>query len=262
MIEGGAVARRRREDGVRAAVGRDAVAGVAGSRQADQGKEKTEDRGKQAELRACSGSTGATGVPLLLVAPSCHRSRVPFLKVGDDVRGARRAAHGTIRQNAIKRRDPNRKNDRSSGRLNRKCRAAGRLSCDDLGVVTETGNSGADLMRARLLALAIFSAAFPPQVAQAHHGWGSYDSDTQITLDGVVEEVRPDNPHAELMLAVEGRVWLVTLSPPSRMARRGLPVTEIAPGDRVVVIGYPSRTNEDEMRAESITHNGVTIQLR
>lgn len=96
----------------------------------------------------------------------------------------------------------------------------------------------------------------------AHHGWGSYDSGTVLTLDGIVEKITPDNPHAEFLLKTPDRTWQVTLSPPYRMVNRGKPVSDIKVGDRVVAVGYPSRTTPNEMRAERITHNGVTVELR
>jgi hypothetical protein len=98
--------------------------------------------------------------------------------------------------------------------------------------------------------------------AWAHHGWGSYDSTTVLTLDGTVEKLTPDNPHAEFLLKTADKTWQVTLSPPYRMANRGKPVADIKVGDRVVAVGYPSRVTPNEMRAERITHNGVTVELR
>lgn len=104
------------------------------------------------------------------------------------------------------------------------------------------------------------AAAIGP--AWAHHGWGSYDATKTLTLDGVVEKIDPDNPHGELMLKADGKVWQVILSPPARMANRGKPIADIKVGDRVVAVGYPSKVHENEMRAERITHNGVTVELR
>lgn len=100
------------------------------------------------------------------------------------------------------------------------------------------------------------------QPGWAHHGWGSYDSATVLTLDGTVEKITPDNPHAEFLLKTADRTWQVTLSPPYRMANRGKPVADIKVGDRIVAVGYPSRVTPNEMRAERITHNGVTVELR
>ncbi|WP_341703486.1 DUF6152 family protein [Ferrovibrio sp.] len=101
-----------------------------------------------------------------------------------------------------------------------------------------------------------------PGPAEAHHGWGSYDASRTLTLDGVVEKVVPDNPHAELVLRADGRSWQVILSPPYRMANRGKAIAEIKAGDRLIAVGYASKQHENEMRAERITHNGVTVELR
>jgi hypothetical protein len=100
------------------------------------------------------------------------------------------------------------------------------------------------------------------QPGWAHHGWGSYDSNTVLTLDGTVAEIDPNNPHGELKLKTADKLWIVTLSPPSRMAARGKPLAEIKVGDKVVAVGYPSRSRPDEMRAERVTHNGTTVELR
>lgn len=100
------------------------------------------------------------------------------------------------------------------------------------------------------------------QPGWAHHGWGSYDSNTVLTLDGTVSEVDPNNPHGELKLKTADKLWIVTLSPPSRMASRGKPIADIKVGDKVVAVGYPNRSRPDEMRAERITHNGFTVELR
>ncbi len=100
------------------------------------------------------------------------------------------------------------------------------------------------------------------QPVLAHHGWGSYDANTVLTLDGTVAEIDPNNPHGELKLKTADKVWIVTLSPPARMAARGKPLAEIKVGDKLVAVGYPSRSRADEMRAERVTHNGFTVELR
>lgn len=98
--------------------------------------------------------------------------------------------------------------------------------------------------------------------ALAHHGWGSYDSTKALTLDGTVGKVVPDNPHAELMLKASDKTWQIILSPPSRMANRGKAITEIKVGDKIVAVGYASKNRDSELRAERITHNGTTVELR
>ncbi|MFN4275310.1 MAG: DUF6152 family protein [Ferrovibrio sp.] len=119
------------------------------------------------------------------------------------------------------------------------------------------------LHRRFLLAAGLAAIGFSlSPLAWAHHGWGSYDATKTLTLDGIVEKVNPDNPHGELMLKADGKVWHVILSPPSRMANRGKAIAEIKVGDRLVAVGYASKTHANEMRAERITHNGVTVELR
>jgi len=114
------------------------------------------------------------------------------------------------------------------------------------------------LMSGLLAGFALASAG----AALAHHGWGSYDSTKTLTLDGTVDKVIPDNPHAELMLKTSDKTWQVILSPPSRMSNRGKPITEIKAGDKVTAVGYASKSHDNEMRAERITHNGTTVELR
>ncbi|MSP67453.1 MAG: hypothetical protein EXQ96_05060 [Alphaproteobacteria bacterium] len=98
--------------------------------------------------------------------------------------------------------------------------------------------------------------------AEAYHGWGSYDAEKPVTLSGPVVEMTYNNPHGTLRLETLGKTWTVTLSPPSRMQIRGLLEQAMKPGTIVTVYGYPNRVDAAEMRAERITINGVTTELR
>jgi hypothetical protein len=46
------------------------------------------------------------------------------------------------------------------------------------------------------------------------------------------------------------------------MENRQLPRKNLAPGTEAVVVGYPSRKDAEEMRAERITIGGRTTELR
>jgi hypothetical protein len=96
----------------------------------------------------------------------------------------------------------------------------------------------------------------------AHHGWSGYDSSTVLKLSGTIRESGYGHPHGYIRLAVPEKTWLVILAPPSRMERRGLPREALAAGKTVSVVGYPHRTEADEMRAENITFQGKTVELR
>jgi hypothetical protein len=114
-------------------------------------------------------------------------------------------------------------------------------------------------MRAALVLLVLVVTATP---AAAHHGWSSYDSTKELTLTGTIKESGYEHPHGHVRLEVPGKVWLVVLAPPSRMTNRGLPAAKLRAGATATVVGYPHRSTEDEMRAERITIEGATVELR
>ena len=56
--------------------------------------------------------------------------------------------------------------------------------------------------------------------------------------------------------------WTVTLAPTSRMTSRGAVTELLAVGKNVSAYGYKSNVEKDEMRAERITVDGKTFELR
>ncbi len=98
--------------------------------------------------------------------------------------------------------------------------------------------------------------------AAAHHGWSGYDSAKELTLTGPIKEAGYEHPHGFVKLEAGGKVWLVVLAPPSRMENRGLARAALAPGVTATVVGYPNRSDPDELRAERITVAGKTTELR
>ena len=97
---------------------------------------------------------------------------------------------------------------------------------------------------------------------EAHHGWGSYDSDHPITLAGQIAKVSYGNPHVEIVVEAEGKSWEVVLAPVSRMDARGATSDVVRQGKNISVFGYPSREKPNEMRAERITIDDRTYELR
>jgi hypothetical protein len=106
------------------------------------------------------------------------------------------------------------------------------------------------------------AALAAPVAAMAHHGWSSYEAATVLTITAPILESRYQNPHGELIMEDKGKRWTATLAPVSRMEARGLSRDDLAVGKTVTVIGYPSRTTANEMRAERIVANGKTVELR
>ena len=113
----------------------------------------------------------------------------------------------------------------------------------------------------RSLATLAMGIAFPAAVV-AHHGWGSYDAANPITVQGQIETLKYENPHASITVKAADKVWVVTLAPTSRMQTRGAPPEFVAVGKTVSAYGYPSTVEKDEMRAERITIEGKTVELR
>jgi Family of unknown function (DUF6152) len=108
-----------------------------------------------------------------------------------------------------------------------------------------------------LIAIALVSGA-----ALAHHGWGSYDAEKPVTIAGPIVTSKFENPHATLTVRGTDKVWTVTLAPPSRMGSRGATEKVVAVGNMVSAYGYPSKVTTDEMRAERITVDGKTYEMR
>ncbi|MES1155419.1 MAG: DUF6152 family protein [Pseudorhodoplanes sp.] len=98
--------------------------------------------------------------------------------------------------------------------------------------------------------------------AAAHHGWGSYDANNPVTVNGPILTLKYENPHAELTVRGADKIWTVTLAPTFRMTNRGASPEVVAVGKTVSAYGYPSTVEKDEMRAERITVDGKTYEMR
>jgi hypothetical protein len=98
--------------------------------------------------------------------------------------------------------------------------------------------------------------------AFAHHGWGSYDATHPVTVTGPIMTTKFENPHATITVRGSDKVWTVTLAPISRMSSRGATAKVVAVGQNISVYGYPSTVAGDEMRAERITVDGKTYEMR
>ena len=111
--------------------------------------------------------------------------------------------------------------------------------------------------------VAVFLAALGCTGAvHAHHGWSEYDSSNTLTLSGTIRESGYEHPHGHVRLEAADKTWNVVLAPPSRMERRGLERAMLKPGTKASVVGYPNRSKPEEMRAERISIDGKTVELR
>ena len=116
-------------------------------------------------------------------------------------------------------------------------------------------------MRALLLTVAtlLVTIALP---GAAHHGWSEYDADNLLELTGTIKSFSYEQPHGQISLQTKDKLWDVVLPSPLRMQNRGLAESMLKPGNQATVVGYPNRGKSDEMRAERITIDGKTVDLR
>jgi hypothetical protein len=116
-----------------------------------------------------------------------------------------------------------------------------------------------NMRRAFVLASLLLAA---PAAVLAHHGWGSYDASKTITVEGPIQTSKFANPHATVTVKAADKVWTVTLAPTSRMQSRGASAEWIAVGKTIKAQGYASKADTNEMRAERITVDGKTVEMR
>jgi hypothetical protein len=115
-------------------------------------------------------------------------------------------------------------------------------------------------MRSMLVIALLLVAA--PAVVLAHHGWGSYDASKAIVVGGPILTSKFEMPHVQISVKGADKTWDVVLAPTSRMLLRGATAELVAAGKTVKAEGYASTVEKNEMRAERITVDGKTIEMR
>lgn len=111
------------------------------------------------------------------------------------------------------------------------------------------------------IAIAVVLLAAPVAVL-AHHGWGSFDASKRITVEGPVQTSEYSNPHVTVRVKAPDRLWIVILAPVSRMQSRGAAKELVGVGKTIKAEGYPSKSRKDEMRADRITVDGKSFEMR
>lgn len=114
--------------------------------------------------------------------------------------------------------------------------------------------------RRSILAAGLVLALAAPAIA--HHGWGSYDASKPLTITGQIKHSTYQYPHVHVMMDHEGNTWEITLAPPSRMEARKAVLAVVKEGNTMAAYGYASTARPHEMRAERITVNGTTYEMR
>jgi hypothetical protein len=114
----------------------------------------------------------------------------------------------------------------------------------------------------RAIAVVLGLAAVSTTAVLAHHGWGTYDTTSPMTLTGPIRASKFENPHVTVAIKGGDKVWNVVLSAPSRLLNRGVTADRVGVGRMLSADGYPSTVDRDVMRATRITVDGKTIEMR
>ena len=107
--------------------------------------------------------------------------------------------------------------------------------------------------------LGVIGAALLTGVSQAHHGFTNhFHPDRERMIAGSVAEFRFANPHVLIWVDVEsdGAVqrWKVEMGGTSGLLSSGrMSSDSLKPGDRIEVVGHPSRHTDLELRANRVT---------
>ena len=94
--------------------------------------------------------------------------------------------------------------------------------------------------------------------AFAHHGWGGNVDEVTSMTGTVTEGVKLAGPHATMkIMTFDGKVWDITLAPPSRTSAAGLKQNTIPVGALVTVHGQRNRDpNRYEMKTIQVEYAG------
>lgn len=95
----------------------------------------------------------------------------------------------------------------------------------------------------------LFLALIPALAVWGHHSMAGFDRTKTVTLEGIVQEFRWQNPHSSIELDVPGKdgkvvTWQIEMTAPAYLVRQGWKRTTIKKGDKVTVVGNPLISGE------------------
>jgi uncharacterized protein DUF6152 len=125
-------------------------------------------------------------------------------------------------------------------------------------------------MRRNHVPFLILAAAFlfAGVSTRAHHGTGvAYQVDKLVTLKGTVTEWIWSNPHCGILFDVtdeQGNVvhWGAELGNPHMLSSAGFSRDLLKPGDKVTIVGHPSRSGAPRVEFKSmVLSDGRTLTM-
>ena len=114
------------------------------------------------------------------------------------------------------------------------------------------------------LVLTLFIAA-GALVQGAHHSIGvNYDQSREITIQGVITQIKWINPHAYFRVDVANPdasvvEWIAEMGAFNGIKRAGFPTERFAVGDRITIIGAPGRRDRTILLEETVLKDGTRL---
>ena len=114
-------------------------------------------------------------------------------------------------------------------------------------------------MQKTILVLCAIALAAVSAPATGHHSLAMYDTSTQVTMEGVVEQFEWRNPHSWLHIKVKDedgteRMWTLESNSTGQLTQIGWSPDVVKPGDAVTVVLNPLRDGTRGGRLEEIQH--------
>ena len=112
------------------------------------------------------------------------------------------------------------------------------------------------------LALVILPTA---HALSAHHSVPvNFDQSREVTIEGVLTEIRWINPHSRFRVDVTNSdgtkvEWLVEMGAANTMRRAGFPMERFIVGDRVTITGAPGRRERAVLLRETVLPDGTRL---
>lgn len=119
-------------------------------------------------------------------------------------------------------------------------------------------------MHHSIIATLAFLAASAGTAAAHHSVPVNFDQSREVTIEGVLTEIRWINPHSRFRMDVTNpdgtRIeWLVEMGAANTMRRAGFPMERFIIGDRISVTGAPGRRERAVLLREAVLPDGTHL---
>ena len=112
-------------------------------------------------------------------------------------------------------------------------------------------------MRLKLTVLGVIGAILFATAVFAHHGASAYDRGNRITLKATITEFKWTNPHVYILFDApdpkgNSDRWSCESINPGMLSKQGWSRRTLSAGDKVTIIGFPSKTGSKVMLLEKL----------